>query len=63
MGNLEAFMVKHDVVVKQDVEVDIAGSLVYDFLSAQSLFDILQIIQQFERLQGRLNLVYNFSHS
>jgi hypothetical protein len=57
--NGKALMVDLKVVVEKNVKVDVARSLVDEFLAAKSVFDVLQRIQELEGLQGRLNLVYS----
>ncbi len=52
----EAFVVKLEVLVEQDVEVDVAGALVYDLLAAESILDVLKGVEELKRLQGGLNL-------
>lgn len=54
--NLETLMVKLDVVVQENVEIDIPWALVDDLFSAQCLLNVLKSIQELKRLQGSLDL-------
>lgn len=58
VGDGQTLVVELDVVVEEDVEVDVSGPLVYELLAAQGLFDALKGVEQFQRLQGGLNLAY-----
>jgi hypothetical protein len=40
--DLETFMVEGNVVVKKDIEINIAGAFINDLLAAQGLFDVLE---------------------
>ena len=52
----KAFVFELDVVVEEDVEVDVAGALVYELLAAECVLNGLEGVEEFERLQGGLDL-------
>ena len=52
----EAFVVELEVVVEEDVEVDVAGALVYELLAAKGVLNVLEGVEEMQRLQGGLDL-------
>jgi hypothetical protein len=54
--DFEALVVELDAVVQEDVEVDVAGALVYELLAAQGVFNGLEGVQELQRLEGGLDL-------
>ena len=52
----EAFVVELEVVVEEDVEVDVAGTFVYKLLAAECILNVLEGVEEMQRLQGSLDL-------
>jgi len=56
MGDLEPVVVNFLIPVQQDVQINVAGSLVDDLVAAHGIFNRLKLVQQGQGLEVRLNL-------
>ena len=50
MRHIQTLMLNNVILVKENVEIDVTRALINELLASHGIFDILQLIEQCQRL-------------